>query len=258
MVVGNDVGRLVDWAVGFQASVEERPTPRIGIHYGITLYRDGDYFGRDVNLAARVVARARGGEVLVTDAVMAAVSRRAAPEFEDIGEVKLKGFDEPRELCRAVRPGGMSERPLEAARDSGLVPAGEPLLVLLSGGGDSVCLLDVALPPRRGRVRAARELRAARRCAARTRSSCAALCERLGVPLHAERLELPDEATCRNGRARRATRWPSRSPTATTPPPIPRPTRPRPFSTGSPSRPARGRCSAWRRAAAGWCARCWR
>ena len=37
------------------------------------------------------------------------------------------------------------ERPLEAARESGLVPAGAPLLVLLSGGGDSVCLLDVAL-----------------------------------------------------------------------------------------------------------------
>ena len=39
----------------------------------------------------------------------------------------------------------MSASPLEAARDSGLVAAGEPLLVMLSGGGDSVCLLDVAL-----------------------------------------------------------------------------------------------------------------
>ena len=39
----------------------------------------------------------------------------------------------------------MSERPLEAARDSGLIRPGEPLLVLLSGGGDSVCLLDVAM-----------------------------------------------------------------------------------------------------------------
>ena len=55
------------------ALFEERPEPRIGIHYGATLYRDGDYFGRDVNLASRVVARARGGEVLVTDTVMDAV-----------------------------------------------------------------------------------------------------------------------------------------------------------------------------------------
>jgi tRNA(Ile)-lysidine synthase len=34
---------------------------------------------------------------------------------------------------------------LEAARRSGLVRAGEPLLVMLSGGADSVCLLDVAV-----------------------------------------------------------------------------------------------------------------
>jgi tRNA(Ile)-lysidine synthase len=39
----------------------------------------------------------------------------------------------------------VSERAFDVARESGLVRAGEPLLVLLSGGGDSVCLLHVAL-----------------------------------------------------------------------------------------------------------------
>jgi adenylate cyclase len=80
---------------------EERPEPRIGVHYGSTLYRDGDYFGREVNLASRVVARARGGEVLVTDSVIEAVRDAAHLRFEPIGQVKLKGFDEPRQLCRA-------------------------------------------------------------------------------------------------------------------------------------------------------------
>ena len=70
MLVGQDVQALTDWAVGFQRLYRERPTPRIGVHVGSVLYRDGDYFGREVNLAARVVARARGGEVIVTDAVM--------------------------------------------------------------------------------------------------------------------------------------------------------------------------------------------
>jgi adenylate cyclase len=103
MVVGHDIGALVDWAVGFTGLFEERPEPRIGIHWGTSLYRDGDYFGREVNLASRVVARARGGEVLVTDAVVDTV--RGAPHlrFEGVGEVKLKGFDTPRRLCRAVR-----------------------------------------------------------------------------------------------------------------------------------------------------------
>jgi adenylate cyclase len=103
MVVGQDVDALVDWAVAFTLLFEERPEPRIGVHLGTTLYRDGDYFGRDVNLTSRVVARARGGEVLVTDSVVDAVSGSPHLSFEPIGQVKLKGFEEPRQLCRAVR-----------------------------------------------------------------------------------------------------------------------------------------------------------
>jgi adenylate cyclase len=102
MVVGNDVQALVDWAVGFVGLFEERPEPRIGVHVGTTLYRDGDYFGREVNLASRVVARARGGEVLVSDSVVEAVRGVSHLSFEGIGQVKLKGFDQPRQLCRAV------------------------------------------------------------------------------------------------------------------------------------------------------------
>jgi adenylate cyclase len=101
MVVGPDVGALVDWAVGFVSLFEERPEPRIGVHLGTTLYRDGDYFGRDVNLTARVVARARGSEVLVTDTVVDAVPDASHLTFDPIGDVKLKGFAEPRQLCRA-------------------------------------------------------------------------------------------------------------------------------------------------------------
>jgi adenylate cyclase len=104
MVVGADPGALVDWAVGFQQLNEGlRPAPRIGVHAGETLYRDGDYYGRAVNLAARVGARAAGGEVLVTQPVVEAAGGHLA--FEPIGEVKLKGFAEATELYLArVRP----------------------------------------------------------------------------------------------------------------------------------------------------------
>ncbi len=101
MIVGQDVNSLVEWAVGFQRLFVERPEPRIGIHYGPTLYRDGDYFGREVNLASRVVARARGGEVLVSDAVTSAVDRLPHIVFDEIGQVKLKGFNQPVGLRRA-------------------------------------------------------------------------------------------------------------------------------------------------------------
>ena len=100
MIVGSDPAALTDWAVGFQTLVDERPLPRVGIHYGETLYRDGDYYGREVNLAARVAARAAGGEVLVTRPVVESAGGHL--EFEPIGEVRLKGFRQPTELFLAT------------------------------------------------------------------------------------------------------------------------------------------------------------
>ena len=102
MIVGVDPATLTDWAVGFQRLHNERPLPRIGIHYGEALYRDGDYYGRDVNIAARVAARSAGGEVLVTRPVVEHAG--AHLEFERIGEVKLKGFTEPTEIFIARLP----------------------------------------------------------------------------------------------------------------------------------------------------------
>jgi len=104
MIVGQDVQALTDWAVGFQHLFRDRPEPRIGIHHGAALYREGDYFGREVNLSSRVVARARGGEVLVTDAVVERVAESEHLAFEGVGQVKMKGFDDPVQLCRAAMP----------------------------------------------------------------------------------------------------------------------------------------------------------
>ncbi len=107
MVIGSDPAALTRWAVGLQAGIAPGdPPPRIGIHYGEVLYRDGDYFGREVNQAARVVARAGGGEVLVTRPVVEMASGVNGIAFNRIGEVRLKGFSEPTELFTALSTDG--------------------------------------------------------------------------------------------------------------------------------------------------------
>jgi len=82
------------------------------------------------------------------------------------------------------------ERPLELACDSGLVRAAEPLLVLLSGGGDSVCLLDVAVRLE-SRVAAMHVNYGLREGADGDEAFCRQLCDQLGVELAVERVELP-------------------------------------------------------------------
>jgi adenylate cyclase len=107
MVVATDPVALTDWAVRLQSEIDRgQPPPRIGIHYGQALYRDGDYYGREVNQAARVVARAAGGEVLVTRPVVDMAAGADGVKFDRIGEVGLKGFLEPTELFTASLPGG--------------------------------------------------------------------------------------------------------------------------------------------------------
>jgi adenylate cyclase len=99
MIIGSDAAALTDWAVGFQAMQTERPLPRIAVHCGVALFRDGDYYGRDINIASRVSARSAGGEVLVTRPVVE-VARVGGGhlEFERVGEVTLKGFSESTEV----------------------------------------------------------------------------------------------------------------------------------------------------------------
>jgi len=81
-------------------------------------------------------------------------------------------------------------RALAAARDSGLVPPGAPLLVLLSGGVDSVCLLDVAVELG-AEVEALHVNYGLRTGADGDEQHCRDLCGRLGVELVVERARLP-------------------------------------------------------------------
>lgn len=98
MVVSPDPTTLTEWSVGFLSLFDDRPKPRVGIHYGAAVFRDGDYFGGQVNLAHRVVNRALGGEVLVTDTVAQTIEGHPDLELDGIGEVVLKGFPVPTPL----------------------------------------------------------------------------------------------------------------------------------------------------------------
>jgi class 3 adenylate cyclase len=65
---------------------------RIGLHTGTAIERDGDWFGNDVAMAARVTALADGGEILVSDTVAERLDGTGAWTLSECEPVELKGI----------------------------------------------------------------------------------------------------------------------------------------------------------------------
>jgi class 3 adenylate cyclase len=78
------------------------PPAHVGLHAGPVLFQEGDYFGRTVNVAARIADYARQGEVLVSQEVVDA-SKGSGITFTQIGPVELKGVSEVLQLHIANR-----------------------------------------------------------------------------------------------------------------------------------------------------------
>jgi adenylate cyclase len=75
---------------------------RVGVTAGRVIFRDGDYFGRTVNVASRIADYARPGEVLVSDEVKERWGNGGV-RFDEIGPVALKGLREELTLYSASR-----------------------------------------------------------------------------------------------------------------------------------------------------------
>ena len=87
--------RAVACAVAIQRSlVGSDVRVRIGLSTGEVTEEDGDLYGEAVNLAARVAARADGGEILVAEVVRQLTGTLGDASYREKGRFKLKGFPE--------------------------------------------------------------------------------------------------------------------------------------------------------------------
>jgi adenylate cyclase len=78
------------------------PAAHVGVAAGPVVVQGGDYFGRTVNLAARIAAHASAGRVLVSERVV----ERSPPQgvtFVELGQVELEGIAQPVRLLEARR-----------------------------------------------------------------------------------------------------------------------------------------------------------
>lgn len=93
MLAAVDAAAATASAVALVGHVDDDPLlppVAVGVHRGVAVELDGDYYGRAVNLAARLAEVAHPGQVLCTGAVAAATG--GAPEAAPAGVARVKGM----------------------------------------------------------------------------------------------------------------------------------------------------------------------
>lgn len=117
-------GAAIRAALAAQRDIAGEVFPDIGalrvrmvVHFGPASARGGDYFGPGLNRAARLLAAARGGQVLISAAAsLAALPPGAA--LLDLGSHRLKDFPQPESIYQLTAPGLPGEFPPLASLDS--------------------------------------------------------------------------------------------------------------------------------------------
>jgi class 3 adenylate cyclase/tetratricopeptide (TPR) repeat protein len=110
MVAFASARKAVACAVGIQRALEQhnRQHPdqqvqvRIGLNTGEAIQEEADLFGEAVNAAARIAAKAKGGQILVSETVRGVMGRAKDVELVDRGRFRLKGFPERWRLFEVV------------------------------------------------------------------------------------------------------------------------------------------------------------
>jgi class 3 adenylate cyclase len=100
MVAFENTRQAVLCAIDMQrafAAYKDMQTPepllvRIGLHAGEVIKEAGDFFGKNVILASRIAAQARGGEILVSSLVKELTENTGDIRFEPQRELALKGL----------------------------------------------------------------------------------------------------------------------------------------------------------------------
>ena len=67
---------------------------RVGLNAGEPIAEDGDLFGSSVSMAARIMSKAAGGEIFVSNVVRELCAGKSFL-FADRGESTIRGLEEP-------------------------------------------------------------------------------------------------------------------------------------------------------------------
>jgi class 3 adenylate cyclase len=149
MVAFTSTRRAIACALAIQEAVavhnrdhaDEALRIRVGLNVGEVIEEGGHPFGAAVNGASRVAGKARGGEILVSEAVKQLAGTIPEVAFRDRGRFELKGFPDRWRLYQVVAHDGAGAKPSRGIR---VQPATVPPLPLAVGAA-TVALAAIAV-----------------------------------------------------------------------------------------------------------------
>ena len=108
MLIFDHAGEAIEFGLDMDRFVDSEPqfpALHIGAHHGRVLYREGDYLGGTVNLAARVASTGGAGQFLITEELRDDAGEVAEAEFVSLPPRRLKGIRDPMCLIDVRRRG---------------------------------------------------------------------------------------------------------------------------------------------------------
>ena len=131
-------GLAIVGAAGRTAGEADPIAVGVGIHAGETVETGEGFVGSPVNIAARLCAEAKAGELVVSDTVRSLTRTYLDVDFQPLGARRLKGLAEPVTLYRVVPRGAGQVRPEP-------VPAGGRRRIAILGAVALVVVATVAV-----------------------------------------------------------------------------------------------------------------
>src|SRR5262249_51193251 len=97
-----DMQRCIKQAALLSEFAGNLPALRVGFHYGPVISQGSDVFGDAVNVAARVLAQAKPGEILLTKETAKTLPKQSEHRIRPVGRAIVKGKAKPVELCQVI------------------------------------------------------------------------------------------------------------------------------------------------------------
>lgn len=108
---------------------------RVGFHFGPAIEDAGDYFGDAVNVAARMAALAKGGQIITTGATVDALPAQERTSTRDLDTIDVKGKQDEIRISEVMWQDSDDVTHL-APRKAAVAPTNhEPTLTLTCGDG---------------------------------------------------------------------------------------------------------------------------